>query len=203
MTTRSESTKRMVRLAMLGALAVVLMYFVRFPLLATAKYLEYTPADVPILVASFLYGPWYGVAVVFIVSVIQGLTVSAASGVIGMLMNFLTSSVLCIVAGLIYKHKRTIKNAVLGLVLGGVATILIALPLNVLLTPIYAPYLDMQAVAAMLVPIILPFNALKILINGAATFLIYKPVSRLFSRQGTKRKEKRLETQDIDIDLQG
>lgn len=197
--TGSETTKRMVRLAMLCALAVVLMYFVRFPLLATAKYLEFTPADIPILIASFLYGPWYGVAVVFVVSIIQGLTVSADAGIIGMLMNFITSSTLCVMAGLIYKHRRTLKSAIIGLISGAVAMILIALPLNVLLTPIYAPYLSMRDVAALLVPVIIPFNAIRVSINCVATFFIYKPISRLFSWQGSKQKEQPHETEEVDL----
>ena len=35
-----------------------------------------------------------------------------------------------------------------------------------------------EAVLAMIVPVILPFNILKGVINGIITFIIYKPISR-------------------------
>ena len=178
---RDADTKKMVRIAMLCAVSVVFMLLVRFPLIPAAPYMEYTPADIPILIASFLYGPLYGLAAAAVVSIIQGITVSAASGIIGMVMNFATSSAMCVVAGLFYQRRRTLRNAVLGLVFGGIATILTALPLNVLLTPLFMPFLSMRDVAALLVPVILPFNAVKVVINGTVTMFVYKTVSRLFA----------------------
>ncbi|MEG1016956.1 MAG: ECF transporter S component, partial [Oscillospiraceae bacterium] len=70
--TRKEVTKRIVRLGMLGALGVVLALIIHFPIFPAASYLEYDPADVPIFIAAFLYGPWYGVALTVVVSFVQG-----------------------------------------------------------------------------------------------------------------------------------
>lgn len=189
---RSETTKKVARLAMLSGLSIVFMLLLRFPLMA--PYLEYTPAEIPILIASFLYGPWYGVGVSLVVAVIQGLTVSANSGIIGIVMNFAMSSAMCMTAGLIYKHGRTMKNAIFGLVFGGIATILIALPLNVLLTPVFMPFLSMRDVAALIIPVILPFNAIKVSINAIVTLLVYKPISRLFALQGKKKQSRDADT---------
>ncbi len=52
--------KRVTRLGLLAAVSIILMYTVRaqWPL---APFLVYDPADVPILIGAFLYGPWYGV----------------------------------------------------------------------------------------------------------------------------------------------
>ena len=40
-----------------------------------------------------------------------------------------------------------------------------------------------QAVAAMILPILLPFNVAKMAIHAVITFLIYKPISNLLSKQ--------------------
>ncbi|MDN5368269.1 MAG: riboflavin transporter, partial [Thermovirga sp.] len=57
------TTERIVKLAILSSLGLVLMFFVRFPVIPTASFLEYEPGDVPALVASFLYGPSSGLLV--------------------------------------------------------------------------------------------------------------------------------------------
>jgi riboflavin transporter FmnP len=79
-----------VKVAMLGvlsALAVVLMFFVRFPILPIVPFMEYDPGDVVGLIAGFLYGPVEGLIVIIIVALIQGMTVSAGSGWVGIAMH--------------------------------------------------------------------------------------------------------------------
>ena len=48
---------------------------------------------------------------------------------------------------------------------------------NIVVTPLYmgAPR---ETVIGMIVPVLLPFNALKIAINCVATALVYKPLSK-------------------------
>jgi riboflavin transporter FmnP len=41
----------------------------------------------------------------------------------------------------------------------------------------------------MLLPVIIPFNAAKVAINGLITFLIYKPVSKLVKLPETRAKK--------------
>ena len=42
-------------------------------------------------------------------------------------------------------------------------------------------------VAKLLIPVIVPFNLLKAGINAALTFVVYKPIHRLFNRLGGAR----------------
>ncbi len=165
---------------MLCALSVVLVAIIHFPLIPAAPFLEYDPANIPILIAAFLYGPWCGVAVTAVVSVIQGVTVSASSGIIGIVMHFLATGVYCIVAGSIYQKNKSIKTAVLGLVCGGIAMTAVMCACNLLLTPMFMG-VPVESVVGMLLPIIVPFNLLKAAINSVVTFFVYKPISRLFA----------------------
>ena len=54
------STKQMVAMAMLSAISIVFITLVRFPIFPAAPFLEYDPADIPILIGTFLYGPIAG-----------------------------------------------------------------------------------------------------------------------------------------------
>lgn len=179
--TKNERVQKITRLGMLAALSVALVTIVHFPLLPAASFLEYDPANIPILIAAFMYGPWYGVAITVIVSVVQGLTVSASSGIIGIIMHIGATSAFCLTAGYIYKANKTRAGALIGLIAGTLVTTLVMTGLNYLLTPLYTGS-PREQVAQMLLPIIVPFNLLKAGINSALTFVVYKPVHRLFNR---------------------
>mgnify|MGYP001522173611 CR=1 FL=1 len=110
-TQTKRNTLRLATMGMLAALAVLLVAFVHFPLIPAAPFLEYDPADVPILIGTFLYGPWAGLGLAGVVCIVQGLTVSAASGPIGILMHFLGTGACVLAAGLIYRRWHTFKGA--------------------------------------------------------------------------------------------
>ena len=164
-------------MALLVAVSVVLIYAIRFPLVPAAAFLEYDPADIPILIGALAYGPLAGVMLTVIASVIQGLTVSAGSGLYGIVMHIIATSTLVIVAGSIYKVRRTKSGAVLALVCGTLAMGLIMMPANHFITPMFTGW-PTEAVDALLLPGILPFNLIKAGLNSIVTFLVYKTVSR-------------------------
>jgi riboflavin transporter FmnP len=173
---QSENIKRITRLGMLSAISVVLMLLVKFPLIPAAAFLEYTPSDIPLLIAALLYGPWYSLAAALAVCVIQGFTSSAQSGVIGIVMNFITTSVFCAAAGLVYRRGKGVPGAVLGLALGGISMAAMAVPCNLIFTPLYMGA-GVAEVAEMLVPIIIPFNLLRAAISATATAAVFAPVA--------------------------
>ena len=72
------NTKQITTLGVMSALSIVLMILIRIPF-PTAPFLEYDPADIPILISTFLFGPWWGLLMTAAVSVIQGITVSSSS----------------------------------------------------------------------------------------------------------------------------
>ena len=174
---KSEQIRKLVVMALLVAVSVVLIYAIRFPLVPAAAFLEYDPADIPILIGALAYGPLAGVMLTVIASVIQGLTVSAGSGLYGIVMHIIATSTLVIVAGSIYKVRRTKSGAVLALVCGTLAMGLIMMPANHFITPMFTGW-PTEAVDALLLPGILPFNLIKAGLNSIVTFLVYKTVSR-------------------------
>lgn len=171
-TSGSWSTKRIAICALFVAAAFVVS-FVELPIFPAAPYLKYDPSGVVLLVAGLAFGPSTGA----LVSVLMWLP-KFAMDPWGALMGVLCAVALTVPAALVYSRKHDRSGAVLGMVLGGVVTLVVAIVGNILVTPIYSG-VSTQAVIEMIVPILLPFNLLKIAINCVVTFLVYKPVSKL------------------------
>ncbi len=174
-TVQNSQTMRLVKLAMLVAISIVLVYFVRFPIFPAVAFLEYDPADISILIGTFAFGPAAGVLLTFLVSLIQGLTVSAGSGLYGILMHIIATGVLVLVAGSVYRKHKTRKMALVGLLLGMAAMSLMMTGANLIITPLFMGV--PRNVVWGLMPFIIGFNLIKAGINGAVTFLVYKRVA--------------------------
>ena len=173
---KHENIRKLTVMAMLVAVSVILVYLVHFPLFPTAAFLEYDPADIPILIGAFTYGPWAGLLLTIAASAVQALTVSAQSGLYGFLMHVISTSILCMTAGFIYRYKHTRKGAAIALASGTLAMGLGMLLANHFITPIFMG-VPTAVVDSMLLTVFLPFNLLKAGINSIVTFLIYKTVS--------------------------
>lgn len=169
------STRRIAVYALFVALAMVTS-FVELPIFPAAPYLKYDPSGIVCLIAGFAFGPSAAV----IVSVL-GFVPHMFGDPWGSIMAIAVALALSVPASLIYKRWRTRKGATAGILVGAVVALAIAIVGNLLITPIYA-HMTVAQVAAMIVPILLPFNLLKFAIHGVVTFLIYKPISDLLNK---------------------
>ena len=165
------STRRLTMIGMLCAIAFVIVAFVRIPVVA---FLKYEPKDVVITIGGFLFGPLSAFLISAVVSLVEMVTISD-TGIIGCIMNLLSTCAFACTAAFVYKKKHTLKGAILGLLAGIAVMVGLMLLWNYLITPYYMGY-PREAVAAMLVPVFLPFNLLKGGLNAGITLLIYKPV---------------------------
>lgn len=170
----NDKVKKMTTISMLCAIAYTAMVLCRIPIVPMLDFLKYEPKDVIIAIAGFIYGPLTSFIVSAIVSLIEMLTVSA-TGPIGCVMNILTSCSFTCTAAFIYKRRKTLSGAVIGLVTGCLFMTAVMLLWNYLVTPIYMGY-PREAVAKLLIPAFLPFNLLKSGLNAAFTMLLYKPI---------------------------
>ena len=192
----SEKIRKLAVMAMLIAVSIVLVYLIHFPIFPAAAFLEYDPADIPILIGGFAYGPLAGILLTVVAAFIQGFTVSAQSGVYGIIMHIIATVVLVVVAAGIYRLIHNKVGAVIGLVLGTICMAAVMMLANHLITPVFMG-VPTEVVDAMLVPVILPFNLFKAGANSIITFLIYKTISRhLIHGEGWKKKEKKQKEED-------
>ncbi|MGL4606419.1 MAG: ECF transporter S component [Eubacteriaceae bacterium] len=171
-------TRQLTQMAVLAAMSILLVYLIRFPIFPAAPFLEYDPADIPIFIGTFMFGPIGGLILTGVVCVLQGITVSSGSGIIGIMMHFFATGGFVLVAGNIYKRNRTRKGAMIGLSFG-VLTMTITMVLwNLIFTPLFLG-VPLEAVLPMILPVILPFNIIKAGINAGVTFFVYKSVGKV------------------------
>ena len=171
--------KKMVTLAMLAAIAYLIVNLVRIPVVL---FLKYEPKDVIITIGGFLFGPMASFIISFVVSLLEMVTISD-TGIIGGIMNLISTCSFACVAAFIYKKQHTLKGAILGLGLGSLLMVAIMLLWNWLITPLYLG-VDRSTVEGMLIPAFLPFNLLKAGLNSALTIGLYKPLSTALKRIG-------------------
>ena len=178
---------RMVKLGMLTALSIILVYAIHFPIFPSASFLEYDMADVPILIGTFLFGPWWGLALTAVVSLLQWLLVSPQSLWVGAVMHFFATGSYVVAAGLIYSHHKTRSAALFGMALGALLQTLMMIPMNLIFT-VHFFGVPKETVMALLPTAIIPFNAIKTIANSILTFLLYKRVAKLFEKNLIQQK---------------
>lgn len=166
-----SKTKTITLTAMFCALAFAMTAVIRVPVVL---FLKYDPKDIIITLSGFILGPLVSIIVSVITSVIEMFTISD-TGPIGCIMNIISSCSFAFTASLIYKKKKTLSGAAIGLLSGCAVMTVVMLMWNYCVTPLYMGY-PREAVAELLLPAFLPFNLLKSGLNAAFTFLLYKPV---------------------------
>ncbi len=173
-------TVKLVKMGVMVAISVALVYLIHFPIFPAVAFLEYDPADIPILIGTFAFGPLAGLVLTIVTSVIQGLTVSSGSGLYGILMHVIATGVLVIVSGSIYSRKKTKTMAVVSLLCGMTAMAVVMMGANMVITPLFMG-VPAEAVWS-LMPFIVGFNLIKAGINGGVTFILYKRIVNFLRR---------------------
>lgn len=166
------STKRIAICALFVAVSLVASY-IELPIFPPAPWLKYDPSGVVCLVAGLAFGAGTG-ALVCVLSWLPHLLMNPYGG----LMGIVCALALTVPAALIYQRNQTRKGAVIGMVIAAVITLAVAIVANIIVTPLYAG-VTTDEVLAMIVPILLPFNIIKVLINCVITFVVYKSISKL------------------------
>ena len=118
------------------------------------------------------------------------------TGGVGELSNFILGVGFVLPAGLIYHHKKTKKNAVIGAVIGAIVMAAISFPSNLYVVyPVYynfmpkeviveayqklAPFVKIDSIEKCLLMFNVPFTFVKGLISAIITVLIYQPLRPL------------------------
>ena len=169
-------TRQLVTMALLCAIGVLLS-FIEFPLLPGVAWLKYDASAMPAMVCGFAFGPAAGLAVGIVGAIIHGILLADFSGAV---MNILVVSGFILPAALVYRKSRTFKSAVVGLVLSVIAATVMAILGNLVITPLYLG-VPFDAVVAMIIPILTPFNVIKAVLNSVLTLIVYKSISNLIT----------------------
>ncbi len=175
-TNTKERTQRLALSAVFCALAF-LTVFLPVP---KVQFLSFDVKDTVIALGSLLLGPEVAAALSVAVPLLEFITVGT-TGVWGLLMDILSSLAFSLTASLIYKYRKTLTGAVLSLSAAVLVQVAVMMLANLFITPLYtgAPR---SAVIAMLLPLLLPFNAVKSVFNASLVMALYKPLSEILRR---------------------
>ena len=185
--------RKMTVTAMLSAIAFVLMFLdTAVPIMPS--FIKLDLSELPALIATFALGPVCGVIVCLIKNLLH-LLITTTGGV-GELSNFILGTAFVLPAGLIYQHKKTKKNAIIGAIVGALAMAIISFPSNLFIVyPVYynfmpkdviiaayqalVPFANIDSIAKCLLLFNVPFTFVKGLISAIITILIYQPLRPL------------------------
>ncbi len=184
------SVQYMTRIAIPGALSAIL-FLNEIPVIAINRL---DLSTLPALLGAFSMGPMAGLALLAIKNLFGLLHPS--SMYVGELADMIMGAAYILPAALIYRYKKTRRNALVGMVIGTLEMVIVAVLVNwLLMIPFYmtAFGMPMESIVAMaqgampfvdtewelLVYVTAPFNLLKGAVLSALTFLLYKRLSPL------------------------
>ena len=172
----SKKLKRHTTVAVLCALAFLCTVLIKFPVM----FLTMDVKDAIIMLCTLFFGVPSGIIAAVVVPLLEYITVSG-TGEYGLIMNIISSVSLCVPVGLIYKYKKTLNGAILGLCVSVISMTAIMMIANLFITPFYMGV--SQADVVSLIPtLLLPFNLVKGTLNAAVVLLLYKPLSRALKK---------------------
>ena len=192
---RTFSTRNLVSIAMLAAVAVILMLF-ETPLPFLPPFYKIDASELPVIIGALAMGPLAGVLIELLKVLLNLLFDGTTTAFVGEFANFLIGCSYVVPAALVYYHKKSKKNAIIGMILGTVICVAVGCLLNAfVLLPAYGKAFHMEidaliamgtkvnkAINSMFTFIIFatgPFNILKCGLVSIITVLIYKPISRI------------------------
>ncbi|MBQ4599154.1 MAG: ECF transporter S component [Clostridia bacterium] len=171
MTNSNDKIRKIIAMALFTAVAYI------FGILPSIKvnFLSLDIKDAFIAIGALYLGPTTGVVVSAVVSVMETIF-GSTTGFYGLIMNFLGSAAFAAVASLIYTNKKSLANAIISLAFATISMTLIMLVANLIFTPYYMG-VEIQMVKDLLIPLFLPFNLVKGILNSALVMMFYKPIS--------------------------
>ena len=190
---RSKQLKRLTLAAMMGAVAFVLMYF-SFSVPVLSPFAEFEFAALAELIGGFILGPVGAVEIIAVKLILKLVFKGSQSMMTGEVQNLILSIAYALPAILYYRRHRTKKAAVIGLVVGSVTNIVMAVITSLyLIFPFYIKLygMDWQGIVDMCSAVnpwisdvptmvafsIIPFNMVKCVVLSLITILAYKKLS--------------------------
>lgn len=193
-----SKTRRLTMTGMLSAVAFLLMFF-DFSVPFMPAFIKMDLSELPALIGSFAMGPLSGVLICLIKNLLHLMRTS--TGGVGEFSNFLLGASFVFTAGMIYRHKKSKKTAVIGSFAGALVMAVISVPANYFLVyPVYTRFMPLEQIIAAyeainpnvdgllscLLVFNMPFTFVKALFSVIITLLVYKQLSPII--KGTFRQ---------------
>ncbi len=202
---RDEKLVKLIKISLLSVMAFLLMY-IELPIPIFPEFLKFDISDLPALLGAFALGPIAGVVIELFKNILHGM-LAGKTAFVGELANFLVGSSLVLVAGYVYKVRKSKGGAIVALLIGVVCMSIFAGILNYFVVlPLYESVLGfpISAVVEMgtkvnnkvvdlnsfIIWSIIPFNFIKGILVSSITLALYKSVSPILHKENVEREFK-------------
>ncbi|MBQ3127124.1 MAG: ECF transporter S component [Clostridia bacterium] len=194
----SAAIKYIAKIGVLSAVAAILMLF-EFPLWFAPGFYKLDLSETVILIGGFALGPVAGVLIELLKNLLNLLLNGTTTAFVGEFANFVTGCVFVVPAALIYRHRKSLISAIVGMIVGSLSLAVVGSLLNYfVLIPTYVEMYKMPLDAiiamagevngavtdlkSMIVFAVAPFNLLKGVICSILASLLYKRVSGILHK---------------------
>ncbi|WP_143317408.1 ECF transporter S component [Clostridium sp. HBUAS56017] len=168
---------KLIKISLLSAIAVILMY-IEVPILPAFGWLKMDISELPVLMGAFAFGPIAGIVIEGIKILLFLLLRGTQTGGVGEVANFIIGISFILPATIIYNRRKSKKNAVIGMIVGALFMEVFAIVANVyFLLPAYGMAMEPSQLMNYVTAGLLPFNGVKAVLVSVITFLVYKRVS--------------------------
>lgn len=196
------STRMVAMVGMFSAIATVL-YMLDFPLPFAPDFYKVDFSELPVMIATFAFGPVAGVLTEFCKILLKLMIKGTNTAFVGDMANFIIGCSLVLPAGLVYEFTKSKKGAITGCITGVVCMTVFGSAFNgIYLIPKYVVMYGMPSVDTIIqmgsklngaiynLPTFLcfavaPVNFIKAGVISLITMLIYKPLSPII-KEGRK-----------------
>ena len=173
-----KNLNKLMKISLLGAMAVLLMYF-DFPIpFLPFPWLKIDLSDIPALMGAFAFGPMAGVVIELLKNLLILIVKGTGTGFVGEIANFIVGVSLVAPAAWVYHRNKSKKTALLGMLLGTVCIEIVGIIANVyFLLPAYGIQMSSNELINYVTIGLLPFNGIKSIMVCGITYVLYKRVS--------------------------
>ena len=191
----NDKVKYVAKIAVLAAVAMLISKL-EVPLWFAPSFYQLDFSAVFVMLGSFSLGPVSGILITVLKNLLKLAVFGTTTSFVGELADVVMLVLLCVPAAIIYKRRKSIKTAVIGMLAGIVCMTVGACLFNYfVLIPFFAKlyHMEVDAIVSMgtalnprvttlrqlIVFITAPFNLFKGTACSLVTFLLYKRVSKI------------------------
>lgn len=190
---KNTKLRRLTAAAMMGAVAFVLMYM-SFSVPVLSPFAEFDFSALPEMISGFALGPLGAMETIVVKLLLKLVFKGSSSMLTGELQNLLLSMAYVLPAAFFYQKHKTKKGAIIGLAIGSVTEIIVAVFTNIyLIFPAFIAIYGMnwdtiiemctkvnpwiKDIPTMVAFSIVPFNVISKVVISFITVLLYKHIS--------------------------
>lgn len=162
------SAKKIVMLSMFASISYTIMWL-GISIIPIAPFLKYEPSDVPLMMATLMFGPHAGLLALITKELLYFLI--HGGNILGIIMHFFAAATFILT--MYFFVKRT--NLIVSGIIATIAMAIVMIPLNMIIVPLQfgTPF---ENVWALMLPVYIPFNLIKGALNTVILVFVWSMV---------------------------